>query len=200
MTNSEDVSSWFGKYFHSPKHKIWLEHQCFISILGWSNGLRLIAINSDSRINLTNTLGLLRLDEINLSAASAVSSPQAACPLPPSTTTPSPVGIIDVPQAACDQDPDYDPYFDEAPGGRVLPLMGARAPTWEALQAPTRANYVRDISSSVDETVRDLLHPNMYPAIPEILQAVADKAANNKNGKTAKVPTTSDRRMTLRRT
>ena len=46
VTNSEDVCSWFGKYFRSPQHKTWLEHQSFISILGWSNGLRLIAINA----------------------------------------------------------------------------------------------------------------------------------------------------------
>jgi hypothetical protein len=61
VTNSEDVSSWFGKYFRSPQHKTWLEHQSFISILGWSRGLRLIAINAGSRINLINTRGLLRL-------------------------------------------------------------------------------------------------------------------------------------------
>jgi hypothetical protein len=61
VTNSEDVSSWFGKYFRSPQHKTWLEHQSFISILGWSNGLRLIAINADLRINLINTRGVLRL-------------------------------------------------------------------------------------------------------------------------------------------
>jgi len=61
VTNSEDVSSWFGKYFRSPQHKTWLEHQSFISILGWSHGLRLIAINADLRINLINTRGLLRL-------------------------------------------------------------------------------------------------------------------------------------------
>ena len=61
VTNSEDVSSWFGKYFRSPQHNTWLEHHSFISILGLSNGLRLIAINADSRINLINTRCLLRL-------------------------------------------------------------------------------------------------------------------------------------------
>ena len=61
VTNSEDVSRWFGKYFRSQKHKIWLEHQCFISILGRPHGLRLIDINADLRINLINTRGLLRL-------------------------------------------------------------------------------------------------------------------------------------------
>ncbi len=61
VANSEDVSSWFGKYFRSPKHKTWLEQENFISILGRSHGLRLIAINAGSRINLINTRGLLRL-------------------------------------------------------------------------------------------------------------------------------------------
>jgi len=27
VTNSEDVSSWFGKYFRSPQHTTWLDHQ-----------------------------------------------------------------------------------------------------------------------------------------------------------------------------
>ena len=119
VTNSVDVSSWFGKYFRSPQHKTWLEHHSFISILGWSRGLRLIAINADSRINLTNTLGLLCLDDIHLSAAKPSLSSRMDI-VPPSPRAASAVPSV-LPFAAAaarlddsDQDDDdFDPTADD---------------------------------------------------------------------------------------
>ena len=44
VMNSEDVSSWFGKYFRSPQHKTYLEHHSFTSILVRPHGLKMCLV------------------------------------------------------------------------------------------------------------------------------------------------------------